>query len=289
METPSRNPYFEANRALWNEWTPIHARSEMYDVAGFKAGKSSLKSIEREELGDVRGKSLLHLQCHFGLDTLSWARLGAKVVGVDFSEVAITQAKELSTDLNIPAEFVCANLYELHPDRGDACNASLQGKGKFDVVFTSYGVLCWLPDLRPWAEMIAQFLKPGGIFYIVELHPLLAIFDNSAVETTRLIGASLRVAASYFHSPEPTRWEADGTYADPAARTTKPSYEWTHSMSDILNVLVAAGLRSEFLHEFPFCVYRHFPFLEQGSDGWWRLPATIPPLPLMFSLKMTKR
>lgn len=268
--------YLAANRALWNEWTPIHAKSAMYDVAGFKAGKSSLHSIELEEVGDVHGKSLLHLQCHFGLDTLSWARRGADVVGVDFSEEAIALARALSAELKIPAQFVCSDLSDL----SDPSDVSDQ---RFDIVFTSYGVLCWLPELKRWGEVIARALKPGGAFHIVELHPVLQAFDNGHGVK------GLEVAHSYFHAEQPTRWEADGTYADPVARTTKPSFEWTHSMADILNALVGAGLSIEYLHEFPYCVYRHFPFMEQGADGWWRLPAGSPELPLMFSLKANRR
>ncbi|MGH8103199.1 MAG: class I SAM-dependent methyltransferase [bacterium] len=275
--------YLEANRELWNEWTPIHAKSEMYDVARFKQGRSSLKAIELQELGDVKGKSLLHLQCHFGLDTLSWARLGAEVTGVDFSEKAIELARQLSAELQIPAKFICADVWDLHPAQRDGlqCVSTMKDR-QFNVVFTSYGVLCWLPDLKPWGEVIAHSLKPGGIFYIVEIHPVLTMFDNSAG------GTGLRVTAPYFHSAEPTRWEPEGTYADPAAKTTQPSYEWTHSMSDVLNALIAAGLRIESVHEFPYCVYRHFPFMERGADGWWRLPASTPAMPLMFSLKATR-
>lgn len=143
-----------------------------YNVDEFKKGKITLKDIELAELGDVKNKSLLHLQCHFGLDTLSWARLGAEVTGVDFSEEAIEYAKRLSQELDIPARFICSNIYDTIELITD----------KFDIVFTSYGVLCWLPDLVEWAEIISHFLRCGGIFYIVEFHPVNNIFDNEKIQ-----------------------------------------------------------------------------------------------------------
>ena len=258
------------NRELWNELTPIHERSEFYDVEGFKKGRCTLESIELEELGDVSGKSLLHLQCHFGMDTISWARLGARVTGVDFSDKAITLARSLSKELGIKANFVCSDIYDL-PKNLD---------GKFDIVFTSCGVLCWLPDLKKWAQVISHFLKPGGLFYIVEGHPFMMVFDDSKD------GKELKVTQSYFHKPEPTRWEADGDYAEGDTEVIHPSYEWTHSLSDVVNALIYAGLRIEFLHEFSVCAWQRFPFMKQDKDGWWRLKDDN--IPLTFSLKATK-
>ena len=153
--------FFEANRAHWAEVTPIHVQSAFYDVPAVKAGKGSLQRIEVDELGVVKGKTLLHLMCHFGLDTLSWARAGAVVTGVDFSTEALAVARGLAEELGIPARFIEANVYEL-PSVLDE---------QFDVVFTSYGILCWLPDLDSWAKVIARSLRPGGTFYIVEMHP----------------------------------------------------------------------------------------------------------------------
>ncbi len=263
--------YSKANLEHWNEVTPIHEKSKFYDVEGFKRGRCTLMSLEREELGEVSGKKLLHLQCHFGLDTMSWARLGAKVTGVDFSDDAIQLAKSLSKEVGIEARFLCCNIYDLR----DVL------KGKFDVVYTSYGVLCWLPDLGEWGRIIGHFLKPGGTFYVVEGHPINNVFENER-DTTRL-----KVRYSYFHSPEPTRWEPEGTYADKDAKVTTPSYEWAHPLSDIINSLISAGLRIEFLHEFPYTCEEHYPFMEKGKDGWWRLKGKET-IPLMFSLKATK-
>jgi SAM-dependent methyltransferase len=263
--------YLKNNQALWNEITPIHARSAFYDVEGFKKGSSSmLYPVELEEMGNVSGKSLLHLQCHFGMDTLSWGRLGAKVTGVDFSDEAIKSARSLSKKTGIKAKFICSDIYDL------PANLS----SKFDIVYTSAGVLCWLPDLTKWAQIIAHFLKPGGFFYIFEGHPFMMVFDESPNAT------ELKVKYSYFHGPEPDKWEPEGDYAEPDAVVTHGSYEWPHKMSDIINNLIDAGLKIEFFHEFPMIFFKRFPFLEQDDDGRWHLKGDN--LPLTFSIKATR-
>ncbi|MFQ5570033.1 MAG: class I SAM-dependent methyltransferase [Rhodothermales bacterium] len=259
--------YSDVNRALWNRWTRIHQRSAFYDVDGFKAGKSSLMRIEREELGDVSGKSLLHLQCHFGLDTLSWARAGARVTGVDFAEEAIALARSLSEELSIPATFVCADLYELPEVLAE----------RFDIVFTSYGVLPWLADIDRWARIAAHFLKPGGTFYLVEFHPFLNVLDDTGEQITY----------PYFGRAEPLSFDVEGSYADPDAAFAHPSYQWSHGLGGIVTALLAAGLTLEFLHEFPYSVYDCFPFLEADQPGryvWRGRPGMVP---VMFSIKAT--
>ena len=262
--------YLKNNQALWNERTSIHAQSEFYDVEGFKNGRCSLKSIELEEIGDVSGKSLLHLQCHFGMDTLSWARRGAKTTGVDFSDESIKLACSLSKETGINANFIQSDIYAL-PDAL---------RKKFDIVFTSYGVLAWLPDLRKWAEIIAHFLKRGGFFYIVEFHPVQYIFDDSRNSTR------LKIAYSYFQLDEPLKFEKGLDYADPDARLKNISYEWQYPMGNVITSLANAGLRVEFLHEYPFIEYQALPFMKKQSDGRWNIEGD--PIPLMFSLKATK-
>jgi SAM-dependent methyltransferase len=266
--------YSRENQKLWDEWTEIHAQSTYYDLQSFKNGECTLKSIELEELGDVAGRSLLHLQCHFGVDTLSWARRGAKVTGIDFSERAIVLARSLSAELNIPSEFICADIYDL-PDILDE---------RFEIVFTSYGVLTWLPDLSRWGHIISQLLQPGGIFYIVEFHPFFYVFDD-ADEVTEL-----RIGYPYFESSKPLEIHVQGTYANRKARVSQTiAYEWLHSLGEIINALASSGLRIDFLHEFPYSVDPMIPSLmEQGADGWWRLKDPAFPLPLMFSLKAIK-
>ena len=265
------NEFLKSNRELWNNWTRIHVQSKMYNVAGFKAGENRLDSIVREGLGDVTGKSLLHLQCHFGLDTLSWARLGAHVTGADFSNAAIAQARALGTELNIPANFVCCNLYDL-PNHLT---------GQFDVVFTSHGVLSWLPDLTEWGKIVAHFLKPGGTFFIAEAHPTAYIFDDENP-------TDLRVRYPYFHTTAPGHGTVKGSYADPDANFQSEEFFWYFSMSDVINSLINAGLDIEELREYDFVAWQMFPFMEQDEHGWWHLPKRFPPLPMMFSLKATR-
>jgi SAM-dependent methyltransferase len=265
--------YLEANKRLWNEWAGINARSEFYGVERFKQGGIRLREYELEEVGDVVGRDLLHLQCHFGLDTMSWARLGANVTGADFSEESIFTARALAQELSIPARFVVSELTEL-PSKL---------KGDFDIVYTSRGVLGWLPDLDAWAAVVAHFLRPGGTFYITEGHPMLWVFDDD--EGAR----ELRFRYPYFSRREPLGFPVRGSYADPSAEVREPvEYSWTHDMGEIVTAVAGAGLRVEFLHEFPFVEWP-VPFLDQGDDGKWRVPEGTPAeVPLFFSLKATK-
>jgi len=271
------NAAMDGNRRNWDERVPIHAASRFYDVDGFKAGRSSLMSIELDEMDDVRGKSLLHLQCHFGMDTISWARMGAKVTGVDFSEAAIDLARSLSDELDIPARFVASNIYDLP--------VALDEPGQFDIVFTSYGVLGWLPDMPGWASVVAHFLKSGGTFYIVDGHPAKNIFDDEG-------DGGLRVRYPYFGSSEPTVYEPDGgesyTYTDGVTPLETAAYEWNHSLGEIVSSLAAAGLTIEFLHEFPFSGWRALPGMVRGDDGWWRLPEHNDSVPHLYSIKAHK-
>jgi SAM-dependent methyltransferase len=263
--------YLENNKEMWNDWAPLHAKSEFYDVEGFKKGRCTLYQIELEEMGDVTGKSLLHLQCHFGLDTLSWARRGAKVTGVDFSDKAIDIARSLSKELGLEADFVCCNIYDL-PEKLS---------GKFDIVYTSAGVLDWLPDLKRWGEIIAHFLKPGGFFYILEGHPFLNMLLSDSPDIT-----GPEITRSYFYTAEPEEYQIDGSYA--GVKTDKPhtGNEWTHSMGDIINAIISAGLQVEFLHEFPKIFFKAVPYMEQDEEGYWRIPGDK--IPLTFSIKATK-
>jgi SAM-dependent methyltransferase len=232
------DPRVAANRALWDEWTPIHVRSDFYDVEGWKSGaKVDLYPLLVDEVGDVAGKDLLHLRCHLGPDTLAWARRGARVTGVD-------------------------------------------------VVFTSFGALNWLPDVPRWAEVVGHFVRPGGFFYIAEAHPFAWVFDDDDTAT------ELRLRYHYWPSPEPLEFSGGESYADPAAPVTgQVEYAWQHSMGEIVTSLAGAGLRIEFLHEFPFTVFRAMPYLVESDDGsrTWRLPEPYDgKLPLMFSLKATR-
>ena len=264
----------DTNRNLWDKLAKIHYKSKFYDVEGFLKGNQTLDPIEIEELPSLSGKKLLHLMCHFGMDTLSLARLGADATGVDFSHEAIELAKELSKMTKVNARFICSNVYDLGANLED----------EFDVVFTSGGVIMWLPDLEEWARIIAHFLKPGGFFYIREFHPFGYVFDDEKGVT------DLRVRYPYFQGNEPLSFEDEGTYADENAETGKiPSYEWNHPISRIVNALINAGLTIDFINEFPMTTYRALPFMVEKEPGRWYLPGDEDKIPFMFSIKATKR
>jgi SAM-dependent methyltransferase len=259
-----------SNRALWNEWTAIHERSEFYDLESFKAGGVRLRDYEIEEVGDIRGRSLLHLQCHFGIDTLSWARLGAEATGVDYSERAVTLARSLAEELGLDARFVLANVYDLPEVLDD----------RFDVVYTSRGVTGWLPDLNRWAKVITHFLRPGGIFYITEVHPVaLAMSDTPPP----------RPAYAYWERTAPQSFPVAGSYADLTAEVSTPlEHSWNHAMSEIVQSLIDAGLTIELFREYPWCDW-DLGFCAQHDDGLWYLHDDVGgELPLFFALRARK-
>jgi SAM-dependent methyltransferase len=263
----------ETNRRHWDEAVAVHAASDFYDLASFKAGRSALLPVEREEVGDVRGKTLLHLQCHFGMDTLSWARAGASVTGIDFSHQAIDTARGLAAELDIDARFIETNIYDLPALLSE----------QFDVVFTSYGALCWLPDLPQWAWIAASYLKQGGVFYVIDGHPAANMLDYEAAPD------ELKVHRSYFGNGEPMAWEEDGTYADLEAKfENKRTYDFNYSLADVVGSLIDAGLRIELLHEFPFCAWQAVKGMLKGDDGYYRLPESSPSIPFLFSIRATK-
>lgn len=258
-----------ANRELWDAWTTSHLASDFYDVEGFLAGRSRLKPLEVEEVGPVDGLDLVHLQCHFGLDTLSWARLGARVTGVDFSSVAIEAARDLGERAGLDATFVEASV-------DDARNAL---DGEFDVVVTGYGALNWLPDMGNWAEVVTSLLRPGGFLHLVEFHPMLFVFADGRVPAFE---------RPYFHRSEPVVFEESGSYADPDAPVGGKQHEWNHPTSDVVTALVDAGLTLEFFHEHPAGANApvHSQWLEWlvvDDDGRERAPHDA--LPMLYSLK----
>ncbi len=263
--------YFEANKRRWNELVDIHAKSSDYDVAGFLRGKSSLHSIELEALPDVVGKTLLHLQCHFGMDTLSWARRGARVTGVDFSEDAINMARHLAQKTGLEARWINCNLYDLPKHLEE----------QFDIVYTSYGVLTWLNDIEEWARIVARYLKPGGAFFIAEFHPFVWIYDDE--HPTDLV-----IKYDYWHRAEPDHYVSDEAYASDGLRLKNvDEYGWAHPIGTVVTALIDAGLTIQRLREYPYSVDgEQFKFMKKDPEGYWRLPGD--PLPLMYSIKATK-
>jgi len=256
-----------ANRKWWNHAAPIHASSKLYDLESFKKGKTSLTPLELEEVGEVDGKSLMHLLCHFGMDTLSWGRKGAAITGVDLSDNSIRLAKKLSREIDIPATFICSDVYDL-PNVLDK---------KFDIIFASYGVLCWLSNINKWAKIVNHFLKPEGFFYIAELHPF-----------TNILSYDFQISYKYFDKG-PGIDDSNGTYADWNANIKGSTYIWSYTLSDIVNAFIKQGIKIEFVHEFPFTMYDQFPgFMEQNDKGQYILKDKSIQIPLLFSLKATK-
>ena len=258
----------EINRARWDELVPHHRDSEFYDLDSFLAGRQTVDDIVLERLGDVDGKRLLHLQCHFGIDTISLARLGAHVTGVDFSRPAVELAADLAGQVGVDARFIEANIYDL-PDILDE---------QFDLVFTSHGTITWLPDIDGWARVVAQYLNPGGTFVFVDSHPLTWIMKQDNVER-------IEFEFSYFNHGRTFAFDEDGSYTDGAEGIqNRDSREWHHRTDDIVNAIVASGLTIERLGEHPVLAWRMLPFMERTDDGLWRIPDDQVQLPLMLSI-----
>lgn len=262
------NAYFDANKDLWNQRTVVHKTSAFYNLAGFKAGENVLTPIEINELGDVKGKKMLHLQCHFGMDSLNWARLGAIVTGVDLSDEAIKEAKQLNEELGMNATFICCNVYDLKELLDE----------KFDIVFTSYGTIGWLPDLDKWAAIIAYYLKPGGLFYIADFHPVLWMFDD---EFTHIKYA--------YDNQEVIVTESQGTYTDKTADIKAKEYGWNHSISEILNALIDQGLNMQHFNEFMYSPYPCFNHTIEFEKGKWHIKGLEGKIPMVYSIAARKK
>lgn len=266
--------YTETNRRNWDERAARHPDTEFYDVEGFLHGESSLYPLEREEFVpflERESPSMLHLQCHFGMDTLSLARAGASdVVGVDFSPEAIERARDLAVeaDLADTTEFIEADVLELEFGR------------EFAAVYTTYGVLGWLSDIEAWARTVVRHLCDGGTFYIAENHPIAGVFEHIGDDTAEL-------ADPYF-TDEPLFFDVHGSYADLDAEFEHTEqYQFSHSLGEIVTALTDRGLRVEFLHEFPWATWQMYGSMTEDDEGRWWLPGGID-LPLTFSLKATK-
>lgn len=260
--------YIDINKKTWNEKTDIHVDSEFYRNDEFLKGRSSLNEIELKLLGDLKGKSILHLQCHFGQDTISFARMGAKSTGVDLSDKAIAKAKEFNEQLNLDAKFICCDIYDL-PNHLDE---------QFDIVFTSYGTIGWLPDLNKWANVVSHFLKPQGKFVFAEFHPIVWMFDNDFKE----------VFYSYFNV-EPIIEEETGTYGDRNANIETKTITWNHPTSEVLNAIIKSGLEINSFNEYDYSPYNCFNQTEEFESGKFRIKHLQNKMPMVFSLTATKK
>jgi SAM-dependent methyltransferase len=263
------------NLRLWDGWADLHMSGTDYDVEGFVADPASrpFDWVTREVVGDVAGKRLLHLQSHIGIDTLRFALAGAvDVTGVDFSPRAVAAARSIAARLELPVQFVEADVTDLPDSVPEAA---------FDVVFTSYGTITWLPELEGWARMIASRLAPGGVFHIIDTHPFLTLLDDVVKEP------QLRVRYPYF-SREPLYFEEQGSYADRGADFTADSYEWQHTLTEIIGSLLSCGLQIQRFSEYPVIAWKALEFMEKDTDGLWRVPPGVGDVPLMFALSASR-
>ena len=267
-----RKDWFEANRNLWNDRVPIHVGSDFYGVDGFKAGGEILHAYELEEVGPLEGLDLVHLQCHFGMDTLACARRGARVTGLDISEAGIAAAQKLAAEIEIPSRFVVANVYDAIEALGET----------YDVVYTGRGALNWLPDIRRWAKVVHSLLRAGGFLYLNEFHPV----------TDMMADDSFEIEYDYFGRPEGYRFDEGLTYTETGEQTEHTdSHEWIHPTSAVITALLDVGFRIEVFREHEFSAFGRFPFLEMEADGIrriYRMPEGKPRLPFMYSIRARK-
>lgn len=260
--------YIAKNLRLWNSRTEHHITSEFYDVPGFLAGNTSLKSMELELLGDIKGKSILHLQCHFGQDTISLQRMGARSTGVDLSDKSIAYAIQLAAEAGQgDTRFVCCDLYSL-PEHLDE---------QFDIVFSSYGTIGWLPDMDRWAAIVARYLKPGGRFVFAEFHPVVWMFDDDFQS----------IAYNYLNEG-PIEEEEAGTYTDRNAPIKNEYIAWNHGLGEVLSSLAANGLRLDVLKEYNYSPYNCFRHTEEFEPGKFRIKHMGQRIPMMYALSATK-
>jgi 2-polyprenyl-3-methyl-5-hydroxy-6-metoxy-1,4-benzoquinol methylase len=259
--------FVEVNKALWNERTKHHVGSEFYDMPSFMSGNTSLKDIELGLLGDVTGKKILHLQCHFGQDTLSLARMGAQVTGVDLSDEAINTAIKIAGDLSLNANFICCNIYDLPQHLNE----------QYDIVFTSYGTIGWLPDMQAWAGIVSRYLKSGGKFVFAEFHPTLWMFDNDFTYAQY----------SYFNK-EVIIEEEQGSYADKGADMKLVSVSWNHGLAEVMQNLMDNGLRIETFTEYDYSPYNCFANTVEIAPGKFQIKGMEGKLPMMYALKAEK-
>lgn len=257
--------YIEVNKKTWNEKVVHHIGSSFYDVASFLNGKSSLNEIELSLLGDVKGKTILHLQCHFGQDSLSLQRMGAEVTGVDFSDEAIKNAIELNQKMDLDAKFICSDIYTLDQKLDE----------KFDIVFTSYGTIGWLPDINRWAAVVRHFLKEDGSFIMADFHPVVWMYDNDFTH----------VQYPYFKS-EPIVEVESGTYADKEAGLTTSSITWNHGLAEIFAAFKHAHLYVDEFYEHDYSPYNCFNGMEEFEAGKYRLKIFGNKIPMVYSFKV---
>ncbi|RUA08925.1 MAG: SAM-dependent methyltransferase [Flavobacteriia bacterium] len=266
--TKKEEDYIKINRDLWNRKVDFHMDSDFYDLAGFLKGKSSLNPIELELLGNISGKKILHLQCHFGQDSISLSRMGAKVTGVDLSDKAIKEAGKLAEKTGEQAEFICCDIFELPGHLNQ----------KYDLVFTSYGTIGWLPDLNKWAAVISHYLKPGGRFIFAEFHPVIWMFDEDMD----------KIKYRYFRSEAIIETET-GTYANKKAAITEESVNWNHGIGEVVNSLIQNGLEIKSLNEYDYSPYDCFNKTIEDAPQKFRIKHLGNKIPMVYSILAIKK
>lgn len=255
--------FLSINREAWNRRTLLHLESDFYDMKGFRAGKNTLMEPEMNILPDLNGKDLLHLQCHFGQDTLSLARMGARVTGVDLSDVAISHAILLAEELSLASSFICSDLYSL-PEIHDQ---------KYDIVFSSYGTVGWLPNLERWASVVRHFLRPGGKFVFAEFHPFIWVWNNDLTA----------VAYDYFTAGAIVE-NLQGTYAAPTSHEQFASVSWNHGLAQVVQALINQGLTLTHFKEYDYSPYRIFSDMSEDEPGRFRSRVFPVKVPILYTL-----
>jgi SAM-dependent methyltransferase len=270
--------YRAVNLANWDERAPAHAAAPEYAVEQFVADPGFLSGVVRFDqprLGDIRGLRGLHLQCHIGTDTVSLARLGAVMTGLDFSPAALAQARELARRTGSAAEFVQADVYAA---------ADVLPAGGFDLIYTGIGALCWLPSIRRWAAVVARLLRPGGRLFIREGHPVLWSLQDGRPD------GLLAIEYPYFEREEPFTWDEDGSYVTTQARFEHTvTHEWNHGLGEVVSAVLAEGMIITGLAEHDSVPWDALPGqLEQVGGGEYRLADRPYRLPHTYTLQAVK-
>jgi SAM-dependent methyltransferase len=261
---------FKINKSLWDKKTAIHVNSDFYDNARFMEGKNSLDPIVLSHLPEIKGKKILHLQCHFGQDSLSLARMGALVTGIDLSTTSIKQAKALNSKLGLDVEFIESNVYDIEKHI----------KGAYDIIFTSYGAICWLPDLDEWASLINKYLKPGGLFYMVEFHPYIYTLDFKTLE----------IGYPYFNVEQRAYIETEtGTYTDFNSDIKAEEAFWLHALDEVFNSLMDQGFELKLFKEYPYSPYNCFEQTRQIEPGKYCIGDFDVPIPHVYAVQFRKK
>lgn len=260
--------YLTLNRTAWNEKTSLHADSEFYGMSSFLAGNTTLNPIELRMMGDITGKKILHLQCHFGQDTISLARMGATVTGVDFSDKAIDLARQLAAKTGKDVRFICSDVYSLPDHHAE----------KYDMIFTTYGVLGWLPDMDRWAAVVSNLLKPGGELVLVEFHPVIWMFDDRFS----------KVIYSYFDQG-PIQETEKGSYADREAAVEITTVGWNHSLSEVLGGLLHHHMEIVAFEEYDYSPYNCLHDMTEDAPGQFRVREMGSKLPHVYAVKARKK